>query len=92
MDFEAAKKHVGPRPWLIDNVDSWLERMSGPPHNCCCVFIDNSGADFLLGVVFSQFYFLDHFLHFFLSGPYGGGDAEAGDQGHPLRQHEAHPQ
>ena len=51
MDFEAAKKHVGPRPWLIDNVDPWLERMSGPPHNCCCVFIDNSGADFLLGVV-----------------------------------------
>ena len=51
MDFEAAKKHVGPRPWLIDNVDPWLERMAGAPHNCCCIFIDNSGADFLLGVV-----------------------------------------
>ena len=33
MDFEAAKKHVGPRPWLIDNVDPWLERMEGEPHN-----------------------------------------------------------
>ena len=58
MDFEAAKKHVGPRPWLIDNVDPWLERMEGEPHNCCCVFIDNSGADFLLGVVcITQLYF-----------------------------------
>ena len=38
MDFEAAKKHVGPRPWLIDNVDLWLERMAGAPHNCCCIF------------------------------------------------------
>ena len=58
MDFEAAKKHVGPRPWLIDNVDPWLERMEGEPHNCCCVFIDNSGADFLLGVVcITQWYF-----------------------------------
>ena len=51
MDFEAAKRHVGPRPWLIDNVDSWVQRMSGQPHRCCCIFIDNSGGDFILGVV-----------------------------------------
>ena len=51
MDFEAAKKHVGPRPWLIDDVDRWLARMERPPHRCCCIFIDNSGLDFVLGVV-----------------------------------------
>ena len=51
MDFEAAKSHVGPRPWLIDNVDRWIVRMQGPAHKCCCIFIDNSGGDFILGVV-----------------------------------------
>ena len=54
MDFEAAKRHVGPRPWLIDNVDAWIERMEGPAHKCVCIFIDNSGGDFILGL----------FLHF----------------------------
>ena len=49
MDFEAAKSHVGPRPWLIDDVDRWLHRMEGAPHKCCCIFIDNSGGDFILG-------------------------------------------
>jgi len=51
MDFEAAKSHIGPRPWLIDDVDSWISRMKGDPHKCCCIFIDNSGGDFILGVV-----------------------------------------
>jgi len=51
MDFEAAIAHIGPRPWLIDNVDSWVERLKGPPHKCVCVFIDNSGGDFILGVI-----------------------------------------
>ena len=49
MDFEAAKSHIGPRPWLIDDVDSWISRMKGDPHKCCCIFIDNSGGDFILG-------------------------------------------
>ena len=51
MDFEAAKKHVGPRPWLIDNVDGWIARMEGPAHSCVCIFIDNSGGDFILGMI-----------------------------------------
>ena len=51
MDFEAAKSHVGPRPWLIDNVDMWTERMQGDKHKCCCIFIDNSGGDFILGII-----------------------------------------
>ena len=55
MDFEAAKRHVGPRPWLIDNVDAWIERMEGPAHKCVCIFIDNSGGDFILGIFYNLY-------------------------------------
>jgi len=52
MDFSAAMEHIGPRPWLVDDVDRWVERSrSGPPHKCVCIFIDNSGGDFILGVI-----------------------------------------
>eukprot|EP00090_Calanus_glacialis_P034823 TRINITY_DN5891_c0_g1_i1.p1 TRINITY_DN5891_c0_g1~~TRINITY_DN5891_c0_g1_i1.p1 ORF type:complete len:780 (-),score=227.21 TRINITY_DN5891_c0_g1_i1:391-2730(-) len=51
MDFEAAMEHIGPRPWLMDDVDRWVERLKGPPHKCVCIFIDNSGGDFILGVL-----------------------------------------
>jgi len=52
LDFNAAKGHIGDRPWLMDNVDSWIERLSSkPPHQCVCIFVDNSGGDFMLGVV-----------------------------------------
>ena len=50
LDFEAAMAHIGPRPWLMDDVDRWVERLKGPPHKCVCVFIDNSGGDFILGM------------------------------------------
>ena len=50
LDFEAAMAHIGPRPWLMDDVDRWVERLKGPPHKCVCVFIDNSGGDFILGI------------------------------------------
>ena len=32
LDFQAAVQHIGPRPWLIDHVDQWLDRLRGPPH------------------------------------------------------------
>ncbi len=33
LNFQAAVHHIGPRPWLIDHVDQWVERLrSGPPH------------------------------------------------------------
>ncbi len=32
LNFEAAVQHIGPRPWLIDNVDQWVDRLRGPPH------------------------------------------------------------
>lgn len=40
------------RPWLIDGLDQWRERLeSGNPHNCAAIFVDNSGADLILGVI-----------------------------------------
>ena len=32
LNFEAAVEHIGPRPWLIDHVDQWVDRLRGPPH------------------------------------------------------------
>ncbi len=32
LNFAAAVRHIGPRPWLIDHVDQWVHRMRGPPH------------------------------------------------------------
>ena len=58
MDFAAAKRHIGPRPWIIDDVDIWLERLRGPPHKCAAIFIDNSGGDIVLG----QPWILDSFV------------------------------
>ena len=54
MDFKAALRAIGPRPWerpVFDDVDRWVERMRGPPHRCVCIFIDNSGGDIILGVL-----------------------------------------
>lgn len=73
-----ALKHIQPRPWLIDGMDGWLERIEvidyynsplrsgfesstfsnllttysqGPAHKCALIFVDNSGADFILGIM-----------------------------------------
>ncbi len=32
LNFAAAVRHIGPRPWLIDHVDQWVHRMRGLPH------------------------------------------------------------
>lgn len=41
-----------PRPWLMDSLDEWVERLrSGPAHRCAAIFIDNSGVDVVLGVL-----------------------------------------
>lgn len=39
------------RPWLVDGLDEWLNRLKGPPHKCAAVFVDNSGIDIVLGVL-----------------------------------------
>lgn len=46
-----ALKCIQERPWLIDCLDSWLNRIKGPPHSCAVIFVDNSGIDIILGVL-----------------------------------------
>lgn len=39
------------RPWLVDNLDQWIQRLRGKPHKCAAIFVDNSGMDIVLGVI-----------------------------------------
>lgn len=49
--FKQAREKVPERPWLIDCLDAWLARLEGPPHRCAAIFIDNSGLDFVIGIL-----------------------------------------
>jgi len=52
VSFAKAKDLLQPRPWTVDDLDPWLERLRQPdPHECACIFADNSGADIVLGIV-----------------------------------------
>lgn len=39
------------RPWLVDGLDKWIDRLKGPPHKCAAIFVDNSGIDIVLGIL-----------------------------------------
>lgn len=39
------------RPWLVDNLDEWIQRLRGKSHKCAAIFVDNSGMDIVLGVI-----------------------------------------
>ncbi|PIO55022.1 hypothetical protein TELCIR_23600, partial [Teladorsagia circumcincta] len=39
------------RPWLIDSYDEFQSSLKLKPYNCAAIFVDNSGADFILGVI-----------------------------------------
>nr|XP_016924417.1 4'-phosphopantetheine phosphatase [Drosophila suzukii] len=49
--LHSALERIEKRPWLLDNLDSWLSRLKGEPHKCAVVFVDNSGVDVVLGVL-----------------------------------------
>lgn len=49
--FEKAYSLLQKRPWLVDHLDEWLERFKAHVHKCAAIFVDNCGADFVLGVV-----------------------------------------
>lgn len=49
--FGDARCRLQDRPWLTDDLDSWLERLEGPPHRCATIFVDNSGMDVVLGIL-----------------------------------------
>lgn len=35
----------------MDNLDEWIERMQSKPYKKVAIFVDNSGADIVLGVI-----------------------------------------
>ncbi|XP_018912276.2 4'-phosphopantetheine phosphatase isoform X1 [Bemisia tabaci] len=49
--FEQARENIPDRPWLVDCLDEWLERLEGEPHKKAAIFIDNSGVDVVLGIL-----------------------------------------
>lgn len=52
VDFHATLKKLKARPWLIDDLDAWTERvLDGAAHRCAAVFVDNAGCDIVLGMI-----------------------------------------
>jgi uncharacterized protein with ATP-grasp and redox domains len=56
VDFEAEMQKIKPRPWLIDDFDQLAEMLptaggEPAPWGKAVVFVDNAGADFVLGVM-----------------------------------------
>ncbi|CAB3400703.1 unnamed protein product [Caenorhabditis bovis] len=49
FSFQEAIEKVQERPWLIDNFDEFYERYSY--YQSVMVFVDNSGCDYVLGVI-----------------------------------------
>ncbi len=51
VDFHATLAKLRPRPWLIDDLDNWLQRWAQPPHRSAVLFVDNAGCDIVLGMI-----------------------------------------
>ncbi|CAG2057763.1 unnamed protein product, partial [Timema podura] len=49
--FYEARAKIQARPWLVDYLSQWMERLKGPPHKCAAIFVDNSGIDLVLGIL-----------------------------------------
>jgi damage-control phosphatase, subfamily II, stand-alone protein len=51
-DFHHTRQSLSPRPWQIDDLDRFADRIAaGPTHRKAVFFVDNAGSDFLLGAV-----------------------------------------
>jgi type II pantothenate kinase len=50
-DFFATRDQLRPRPWHVDDLGPWLDRLDGRPHRAAAVFVDNAGPDLLLGMI-----------------------------------------
>ncbi|KAG5682011.1 hypothetical protein PVAND_011406 [Polypedilum vanderplanki] len=49
--FHDALDKIQRRPWLIDNFDEFFDTIEKRPFKCIAFFCDNSGIDFVLGVL-----------------------------------------
>ncbi len=52
LDFHATRDKLKPRPWLVDDLDSWVNRVtSDHPYRHALLFVDNAGCDIVLGMI-----------------------------------------
>ncbi|KAF5760384.1 putative at2g17340, three-helix bundle domain, AF1104-like superfamily protein [Helianthus annuus] len=51
MSFLASCQNIVPRPWVIDDLDAFIAKWSKKPWKKAVIFVDNSGADIILGIL-----------------------------------------
>jgi len=52
IGFDQAASKIQTRPWLIDNCDDVIEKLlSTATYHCVAIFVDNSGADVIFGII-----------------------------------------
>lgn len=52
FNFHDARSKVRPRPWAVDDLDAWQQRLIvGVPHRQALFFVDNAGPDIILGAI-----------------------------------------
>lgn len=51
MSFLASCQNLVPRPWVIDDFDAFKLKWSKKPWKKVVIFVDNSGADIILGIL-----------------------------------------
>jgi type II pantothenate kinase len=51
VDFFATRQKLAPRPWAVDDVDALHRHLLTAPAGKLIFFVDNAGADFLLGAL-----------------------------------------
>lgn len=51
FDFRRTRREIDPRPWVVDDFDALASRWNGGGYRKAVVFVDNAGADVVLGML-----------------------------------------
>nr|GEW35849.1 hypothetical protein [Tanacetum cinerariifolium] len=51
MSFLASCQNIVPRPWVIDDLDTFISKWAKKAWKKAVIFVDNSGADVVLGIL-----------------------------------------
>ncbi|XP_010470583.1 PREDICTED: uncharacterized protein At2g17340-like [Camelina sativa] len=51
ISFLASCQNLVPRPWVIDDLDNFQAKWIKKPWKKAVIFVDNSGADIILGIL-----------------------------------------
>jgi type II pantothenate kinase len=52
VDFHDVRQKLAPRPWLVDGLDAWKQKITGEkPYTAAVVFVDNAGCDVIMGMI-----------------------------------------